>query len=171
MVQDLFFQREAGELLHLHQLEVDGRHIGTALGLDGDHVGDVEHDQRFPHGSPADAQLLGQFMVVQFITGFQFHGDDPAADGLIGRFPGAPYCHRTLAPSALHRAFVLLIYQYQTKFILPHTAVRRQLEKLPKSREFLLVQPVAFSRGRRVRRPTRRPGPARRPHPRPSAVW
>ena len=68
-VQDLLFQREAGELLHFHQLEVDGGHMGAALGLDDHHVGDVEHDERLPHGGAADAQLLRQLPVVQFVAG------------------------------------------------------------------------------------------------------
>ena len=31
-VQKLFFQREARKLLHLHQLQINGSHIGAALG-------------------------------------------------------------------------------------------------------------------------------------------
>ena len=39
--------------------------MGAALGLDDHHVGDVQHDEGFPHGGAADAQLLGQLPVVQ----------------------------------------------------------------------------------------------------------
>ena len=77
-VQDLFFQCIAGKLLHLHQLQVDGCHMGAALGFDGDHMGDVER--------AADAQLFGQLPVIQRITGLQLHRDDPAADRLVCRF-------------------------------------------------------------------------------------
>ena len=38
-------------------------------------------------GGAADAQFLGQLVVVQFIPGFGLHGDDPAADGLVGDLP------------------------------------------------------------------------------------
>ena len=88
-VQDLFFQREAGELLHLHQLEVDGGHMGAALGLDVHHMRIVQQDQRFPHGGAADAQLLGQLPVVQLVAGLEVHRNDAAADGLIGDLPCA----------------------------------------------------------------------------------
>ena len=94
-VQDLFFQREAGELLHLHQLEVDGGHMGAALGRDDHHVGNVQHDEGFPHGGAADAELLRQLMIVEFIAGFQFHCNDTAADGLVCSLSCTPYCHRS----------------------------------------------------------------------------
>ena len=43
----------------------------------------------FPHGGAADAQLLGQLPVVQLVAGLEVHGDDAAADGLIGDLPCA----------------------------------------------------------------------------------
>ena len=46
-------------------MQVDGCHMGAALGLDGHHMRIVQQDQRFPHGGAADAQLLGQLPVVQ----------------------------------------------------------------------------------------------------------
>ena len=94
-VQDLLLQGIAGKLLHLHQLQVDGGNVCTALRLDGDHVGDVEHDERFPHGGAADAELLRQLMIVEFIAGFQFHCNDTAADGLVCSLSCTPYCHRS----------------------------------------------------------------------------
>ena len=85
-VQDLFFQCIAGKLLHLHQLQVDGCHMGAALRFDVHHAGQIEHQQSLPHGRAADAQLFGQLPVIQRITGLQLHRDDPAADRLVCRF-------------------------------------------------------------------------------------
>ena len=136
-VQKLFFQREARKLLHLHQLQINGSHIGAALGLDGHHVGNVEHDQCLPHGGAADAQFLGQLVVVQFIPGFELHGDDPAADGFVGCLAGAPNCHTVFAPFVLlHACYlcVLLIYQFHF-YCTPHT-LSASIGKLPKLRTF-----------------------------------
>ena len=85
-VEHLFFQRIARELFHLHQLQIDGCHMGAALGLDVHHAGYVQHEQRFPHGGAADAQFFRQLPVVQRVAGLELHGNDPAANGLVGRF-------------------------------------------------------------------------------------
>ena len=85
-VQDLLFQRKAGKLLHFHQPQIDGCHMGPALRLDVHHAGQIEHQQCFPHGGAADAKLLCQFTVIQRVAGLELHGDDPAAEGLVGHF-------------------------------------------------------------------------------------
>ena len=155
-VEHLFFQRVAGKLLHLHQLEVDGGHMGAALGLDGDHVGDVEHDEGFPHGGAADAQLLRQFPVVELVAGLEFHGDDPAADGLIGHLACTPCGHCPSPPFGSSR----VIYQFHC------TRAGRRRQEGPATKNG--VSAFSFRRGRA---PTPPPAPARRPRPRWSAVW
>ena len=112
-VQDLFFQRKAGKLLQLHPLQVDGSHMGTALRLDVHHVGNVEHDQRLPHGGAADAHLLRKFPVVHGVAGLQLHGDDPAADGLIRLFPRTQRCHCSVLPSG--SVGDILVYDHITQ--------------------------------------------------------
>ena len=156
-VQDLFFQREAGELLHLHQLEVDGGHMGAALGFDRDHVRDVEHDERFPHGGAADAQLLGQLTVVQLVAGFELHCNDPAPDGLVSHFACTPYCHGVSLPSVIYQ-FVFSIIPGRKRF------VKRN------ARKSCTVFTLLFWASGTVPVPTRPPAPDRRPHPRRNAV-
>ena len=44
--------------------------MGAALGLDDHHVGDVEHDEGFPHGGAADVAHLGtELLLVQKFVG------------------------------------------------------------------------------------------------------
>ena len=156
-VEHLFFQREAGKLLHLHQLEVDGGHMGAALGFDRDHVRDVEHDERFPHGGAADAQLLGQLPVVQLVAGFELHCNDPAPDGLVSHFACTPYCHGVSLPSVIYQ-FVFSIVPGRKRF------VKRNAGKSCTVFTFL------FWASGTVPVPTRPPAPDRRPHPRWNAV-
>ena len=137
-VQNLFFQREAGELLHLHQLEVDGQATwSAALGLDDHHVGDVESMMRASRmGGAADAQLLGRLPVVQLVAGLELHRDDAAADGLIGDLPCAFVM--PLQSRLLKRAMPGNVI-YQLPPLYPRASVRRQnnvnkkLYILPKS--------------------------------------
>ena len=112
-VQNLFFQGEAGKLLQLHPLQVDGCHMGTALRLDVHHVGNVEHDQCLPHGGAADAHLLRKLPVVQGVAGLQLHGDDPASDGLIRLFPRTQRCHCSVLPSG--SVGDILVYDHITQ--------------------------------------------------------
>ena len=116
-VQDLFFKGEAGKLLQLHPLQIDGRHMGTALGFDVHHVGNVEHDQRLPHGGAADAHLLRKFPVVQGVARLQLHGDDPASDGLIRLFPRTQRCHCSVLPSGSvgGKSCDILVYDHITQ--------------------------------------------------------
>ena len=112
-VQDLFFKGKTGKLLQLHPLQVDRSHMGAALGLDVHHVGNVEHDQRFPHRGTADAHLLRKLPVVQGVAGLQLHGDDPASDGLIRLFPCTQRCHCSVLPSG--SVGDILVYDHITQ--------------------------------------------------------
>ena len=113
MEQHLFFQGKPGKLFQPHQLEINGRHIGAALGFDGDHVGDVQHDECLPHRGPADPHFFRQFPVVQRVPGFQLHGDNPAPQGLVRCFARAGCCHRANLLSCL---FIFVWYAFSSPY-------------------------------------------------------
>ena len=85
----LLLQHHAAELLHLHDLGVDGGHVGAALGPDHHQVRQPQGDDGLMDGGAAHLHLLGQRLVVENVVGLQFKIQNTGAQLLMRPFPCA----------------------------------------------------------------------------------
>ena len=160
MGEHLLFQGEAGELLQPHQFQVHRGDVGAALGLDGDHVGDVQHDEGFPHGGAADPHLFGQLAVVERVARLELHRDDPAPKGLVRRLTRACRCCHTACLLSVRPVLQGVCFLYHCKLIFQP----RQWAICSNFINYFLHFPHSFLQAGRTGASTMPPpAPARRP--------